>query len=349
MRRWPLRLTRLVAKSLLCNLLPDELFDPDVDESTVRDLFRKFVRLVEVENHSYCNRVCWFCPNAWIDRRSETLLMTDALLDKILRDLASIDYGSMLVWSRYHEPLAHESIYDRLARARRAVPRAQLGIVSNGDYVTKESVKRLEAAGVDQLLLDLYLPDGKERDVGELQKALQNFRARAGLEVVEQGSPWEYVCKGTSINCTMGVPNYGPGSISTRGGLVDVPELRNYHRRSVCFDPLHSIVIDFNGKGMLCCQTRSDAPEHAGAIIGDLSVDEYSLFDFYRDKAISRRGLIGPGPKTGPCETCSVSDEGPDMLARRPAVASLVRAIPGTRRTIDATVSFAIKHSGWQS
>jgi len=32
------------------------------------------------------------------------------------------------------------------------------------------------------------------------------------------------------------------------------PALHSYQRRAVCFNPLHSVVVDYNGKGMLCCQ-----------------------------------------------------------------------------------------------
>jgi hypothetical protein len=136
----------------------------------------------------------------------------------------------------------------------------------------------------------------------------------------------------------MGIPYYTKGTISTRGGLVDVVHLRSYQRTSVCFNPLHSVVVDFNGKGMLCCQVRSDSPLQKDAVIGDLSRPDYSLFDFYRDLAPARAGLLAPGPKDGVCRSCDVSATGPDKLGRHTAISRVVHAIPGVTAAMHAAV-----------
>ncbi len=319
---------RNAAKAVATNTLAADLFRTDIDDTTVRRLFRQYVRVVEIENHSYCNRTCWFCPNAQFDRRSTIQLMTEELFEKILSGLESVRYRQTLLWARYHEPLAHPSFFDRLAEARRRLPEAHLLVTSNGDYLDRDRLKLLETSELDRLMLDLYLPDGKERDPRELARALRQFQQRTGLACREDGSPWEYICEGSTVRITMGVPNFTyETGISTRGGLIDVPELRTYQRRSVCFNPLHSVVVDFNGKAMLCCQVRSDAPQHATAIIGDLAQPGYSLFDFYRDLGAARLMLLSPGPKAGPCRTCNVADGGPDRAARHPAVAAVLSRV----------------------
>jgi hypothetical protein len=147
------------------------------------------------------------------------------------------------------------------------------------------------------------------------------------LDFVER-EPFEYECRAGRVFVNVGVPEYTVQNISTRGGLVDVPGLRGYQRRAVCFSPVHSVVVDYDGSGMLCCQTRADAPQHASAIIGSLTVPEYGIFDLYRDLATARRALLAPGKKTGVCTTCSVSATGPDRLARRASLAGL-SAVPG--------------------
>ena len=316
---------RNAAKAFTANTLPSSLFRRDIDTATARALFRRYVRQVEIENHNYCNRTCWFCPNTRFDRRSTTQLMTDEVFEKILAGLESIDYDQTLIWSRYHEVMAHPSFFDRLLEARRRLPRARLVAISNGDYLDRNKLRRLEEARLDRLLLDLYLPEGKERDEAELARAVKLFEERTGLQCVPNGSGWEFICTGSTVRITMGVPNYSFNTgISTRGGLVEISELRDYTRHSVCFRPLHSVTIDFNGKGMLCCEVRSDAPEHAGAIVGDLSQRGYSLFDYYRDQAPARLALLSPGPKQGACASCNAVDGGPDRMARRPLVAAVL-------------------------
>lgn len=316
------------AKSAFANLLPADAFDPAADLSTVRKLFSTYVRVVEIENHSYCNRICWFCPNSQIDRHSANILMADTVYEKILSDLQSINYSQTLIWSRYHEPLAHESIYPRIAQARGRLPKAHLVLVSNGDYLNRETLRRIEDAGTDRMMLDLYLPDGKERDPSEIRSGLDKFQTRTGLQLVPL-KDYDFRCLGTNVNITMGIPCYTGANMSTRGGLVEVSELSGYQRTAVCFNPLHSITVDYSGACVLCCQVRSDSPKHRDAVLGDLTDPNYSLFDFYRDLAAARRSLLAPGPKLGVCKTCTISDAGPDRLARRPAVAAFAARIPG--------------------
>ena len=37
---------------------------------------------IEIEIFSYCNRKCWFCPNSFVDRRSENLIMPEEKIFK---------------------------------------------------------------------------------------------------------------------------------------------------------------------------------------------------------------------------------------------------------------------------
>lgn len=338
---------RVLSKSLVANLLPPQVLDPQADLATLRALFSTFVRVVEIENHSYCNRVCSFCPNSFIDRRSQNVLMQDSLYNRILDDLAGIEYSQALVWSRYHEPLAHTSIFERVARARARLPKAYLVLVSNGDYLNRESLQQLEGAGADRLMLDLYLPEGHERDLAEIESEKKKFAARTGLVLSPIGE-FDYLCSGSRIKITMGIPRYTGQHVSTRGGLVNVAHLRTYQRRTVCFNPLHSVVVDFNGKGMLCCQVRSDSPLQSSAIIGDLAQPCYTLFHFYRDLAPARAALLAPGPKDGVCRTCDVSAVGPDSLARRPAIARIVSHLPGVLLLFDAAARRVARHRKYE-
>src|SRR5260370_9878005 len=119
---------------------------------------------------------------------------------------------------------------------------------------------------------------------------------------------------------TMGIPRAQGEHVSTSGVLVEVAGLHSYQRRAVCFNALHSVVVDYNGKGMLCCQVRSDSAAQSSAIIGDLAQPGYGLFHLYRDLAPARAGLLAPRPKNAFCRTYNVSYVAPDRLARRPAL-----------------------------
>jgi len=316
-------------ESSRASALPPGIADDGISVDEARALFARFVDEVEIENHDFCNRVCWFCPNSFIDRRSALRLMPNAVFEKIIGGLAEIDYDGALTWSRYHEALADDSIFERTAAARRALPRATLVVISNGDYMDASTLPRLEAAGVDRLILDLYLPDGKERDPAAQRKGLRQFQRRTGLEL-EASDRTGFVVKGTRMKATLEIACYTSDGISTRGGLVEVPKLETYRRRAVCLATVRHVVIDHDGKGMLCCQTRSDAPAHRSAVIGDLGRAGYGIFDLYRDLGAARRKLLAPGLKGGPCRTCDVRDDGPDRLARREWIAAAIDGVPGT-------------------
>ncbi len=324
----------VLTKAAFVNLLPPQLVDDALPIGQARDLFARFVDQVEIENHNFCNRICWFCPNSFIDRRSQLRLMNDDVFEKIIDDLAEIDYDGNLTWSRYHEALADHSIFDRIAVARRALPRATLVVISNGDYMNRSTLPQLESAGVDRLILDLYLPDGKERDEQAQEKGLRQFSRRTGL-ALEPSNKVGFAIMGTRLKATLEIPCYTEEMISTRGGLVKVPKLASYRRRAVCLAPVRHMVIDYNGRGMLCCQTRSDAPEHRDAIIGDLNQRGYGLFHLYRDLGAARRALLAPGEKTGVCLSCDVRDDGPDKLARRHWIARATNAIPGVSNLVE--------------
>jgi len=147
-------------------MLPEDLFSPEIPIARAKELFSDHVMVVEIENHNYCNRTCWFCPNSYIDRKSTTVLSSDEVFDKILSGLKEIDYRNVVLWSHFHEPLplADDSIFDRIAKVRQGLPNAFLKIFSNGDFLNPDKIRRLEDAGLDWMRVSLYLPDKQEQD-----------------------------------------------------------------------------------------------------------------------------------------------------------------------------------------
>jgi Radical SAM superfamily len=321
---------RSALRYLLVNSLPDALFDADLSMAETKRMFSSYVKMVEVENHSFCNRTCWFCPNATLDRRSETILMDPAVYNKILDNLAEIDYSQTLVWARYHEPMSDESIFANLKLARKRVPNAFLTIHSNGDYLNKQSLAKVEATGINQVRINLYMANDEEYTPENVNHRVKQLLDRTGLTLKEGGPDGDGPhLMGSSLDLPLCIPNFSTGMSSRGGLLVQVGGLQTYKRTSACLSPLQHLNIDFNGVGVLCCQVRSDAKEHKDACIGDLKQPDYTLFHFYRDLANARRGLVGPGVKEGVCKTCTVNEGGPYQLGRTDALAKPLSYVPG--------------------
>ena len=106
------------------------------DPARKRDLFKASVSNVEIEVSAFCNRACWFCPNAVVDRRGAKNIMSDETYSQIMSDLESIDYDGTVAFHRYNEPLADRPyILRRIAECARRLPRANPKIFTNGDYL----------------------------------------------------------------------------------------------------------------------------------------------------------------------------------------------------------------------
>lgn len=322
------RLIERFRRFIVINGLDDDLFSPALPRARAVELFKKYIDDVELENHSYCNRTCWFCPNSFIDRRSHNVFMSDAVYNKILVNLAEIAYSGTLEWSGYAEHFAYTSFLTRLSGARAALPLATLMVFTNGDYLNEELVDTVFAFGV-VLHVDIYPPEGDEFNEEKIAAALSKFCKRTKLTLVPQdvnGRGWgDYAIfyKGNSTESRLKVGRYSTDNILTRAGALDIAKKHTYLRHSICTKPVFHLNVNHNGKGMLCCNTRSDLPEHSSAIICDLSDPDEDLFSFFVKLAPARLALLDGKVKTGICASCDDDAAGsPSGMFARSRIAS---------------------------
>lgn len=289
-------------------------------------LFKASVRSVEIETFTYCNRVCWFCPNSFIDRRSTRKHMDEDLYLSILADLASVDYDGEITYSRYNEPLADRIILTRLRQARAAVPRARLATHSNGDYLDRAYLEELYDAGLRGLHVQAYLGNEERFDDA---KVLARLRRRAGelgvpyvLLRARPGRSYEAKLFFRDMHLTLSAFNYDLHGCN-RGGLLDVGPSRV--RTAPCASVFGSVYVDWNGAVVPCCNIRSDAPDHASYVVDTLT-PERGLIAVFADSPLVdwRRELIGWGEKRAPCDACRFA-EVPETPAMRAFSAMVMR------------------------
>lgn len=92
-----------------------------------------------------------------------------------------------------------------------------------------------------------------------------------------------------------------------RGGLVK--QYTHNLRRSPCWEPFETFVIDYTGYVMPCCNLLSDKPEHKEYIVSNLLNNREGIFDIYAGKLSSwRRSMVTFGEKQKPCSTCGHRD-----------------------------------------
>jgi MoaA/NifB/PqqE/SkfB family radical SAM enzyme len=279
----------------------------NADLETKQQIFRQNIRLVEIETHARCNRVCSFCPNSIVDRRKNKETASFEMLERLFAQLGSIDYAGQIKIARYSEPLANlDYLYACLASARRLVPRAQLAVVTNTDYLKREILNQLERLGLNVLFMSIYLKPGEKWSLELAREYNRHLAQKLGLTLEKSTkNDFSLIClyrhpSMTLRSSCMNFDTYG----NDRGETLNQYALSP--RQSPCREPFETFVVDFNGSVMPCCNLRSDFPQHQKMIAGDLSQDTSSIFDIYAGKLAGwRRSMVGFDAKTSPCSTCS--------------------------------------------
>lgn len=269
------------------------------DRETQKQLFKRYVQLVEIEIASFCNRTCWFCPNSHLDRKSTSIEILESTYLKLLENLAEIEYDKSFNFHRFNEPLANrELILKRVKQAREKLPKAHFTIFSNGDYASKEYFQELREAGVDNVLMSYYY--GKEKSFDKertILPAMKKMSQKLDLpyEVVEDSiQEYRVRFRVDGLNIDYRVWNPEVGGQSRGGSLESMKRARRVD--SGCFHPAISFYVDYNGLAMPCCHTRSDEPLHKDFILGDCNKQDLFAV-FCGEKAASlRRELFSSAP-----------------------------------------------------
>ena len=303
-----------------------------LSRSEALSVFRRFVEQIEVETTSFCNRTCSFCPNSFIDRRSERLAMPEPTWGAIVSGLREVQFAGTLVWSRYSEPLSERRILERVREVRAAAPTCRIAINTNGDYLDGEYLEQLREAGVDRLMVDLYIPDDAPPTVEFARVHHDKFGKRVGRPALVVAEMPELVGK---IEDTMEISTRVRNAatieqinLTDRGGLLAIG--RQGVRVSPCFLPYKQLVIDWDGSIVPCCQIRSDAGAHKSAVVGRIG-EGVGLVDAYLLLAGWRAALSSYGPKSGPCSYCTYAAYSDDILTRGLAAVAASRMLPGRR------------------
>lgn len=284
---------------------PDQLHAAATHEEAA-NIFARGIRMVEIEIFSYCNRRCWFCPNSFIDRRSENKLMDQKVYSSIMDSLSEINYSGLISYSRYNEPLSDRIILERLAEAHDKLPKATLHTNTNGDYINMDLLGELYNAGLRSLNIQLYLANDEKYEHNAIKNrathTLKRIPLPSSVVIDNEGEWYQLQLEYKDMSIKMYGRNFAINGTS-RGDQVDIH--KNYIRTSPCIMPFWSIYIDFNGSVMPCCNLRSDIPSHIGYRSGQLGVDG-NLFEIYASKrsATFRSSLLNEEPKKGVCSNC---------------------------------------------
>lgn len=268
--------------------------------------FKHDLKLIEIELFSYCNRVCWFCPNSFVDRRSSNVKMSSSVYFDIIHQLSEIEYDGYITYSRYNEPTAERELFlNRISEARSMLPLAKLKTNTNGDYLTHDYILELRDRGLNELYIQQY-DDNKDAWNNEkirslMLKKLDKLQFKYSTLKDITGGKIEYELEVPGMVVHLRARNFLLDG-SSRGGAVDLAE--DYVRTQNCVQPFNNMYIDYNGSVMVCCALRSDVSMHKDGVMGNIKGKK--LWDvFYSPLYAPWRAHLGhTGPKEGVCRTC---------------------------------------------
>ena len=183
---------------------------------------------VDIETNSECSRKCYYCPRP--EGRED--VMESEIFYSLIDQLRDWDFKGRLTPSGYNEPLTDDRIFDFLDYVSKQLPHSDRVLFTNGDFLDGEKLRRLEAAGLDKIIVSFHSPLSEEKE-----RNLRNLAEGHG-------------------NVT--IADYRDGHrripLQNRGGLVELGEIRKYRP---CFY-INEMSIRASGNVTLCCNDANE-------------------------------------------------------------------------------------------
>ena len=240
---------------------------------------------IEIETINRCNGNCSFCPVSSPNDTREKKIMHRELFDKIIDELADMNYTGRIALFSNNEPLLDERLIEFHQYARKKLPNAWFHIFTNGTLLTLEKFKVLVDL-LDELVIDNYHDELKLiKPCKEIEKyCMSHPELREKVTIVLR--------KANEI-------------LSTRGG--DAPNRKNLvsYGEATCALPYKQMIVRPDGKVSLCCNDPLGKNT-----LGDLSKE--SILDVWYGEKFEeiRRALVAGRKNIEHCTYCDVFNLG---------------------------------------
>jgi len=198
---------------------------------------------IQVQTIDLCNLKCPWCPNSYLSQTGKK--MSQKLLNKIVNELAGLDYQGRFSPYLMNEPLLDERLCDIVSYARGKLPNANILIATNGTLANAKLFHALFDAGMTRIDVSCYTREvcDKVMAFGMSQVKVRRFYERSGH--------W-----------------------NNRGGNIGRPPSEPL--RASCPRPFRQMYVDYQGRAVLCC---SDYRKEV--VMGDAVED--SLVDIWEN------------------------------------------------------------------
>lgn len=206
-----------------------------------------FFSTVDFETITTCNRRCSYCPNSIYERglAKNKKLMNENIFKKIVKELAEINFSGQIRPVFYGEPILDDRLESWIAYLKENLPRSEIVVFTNGDFLTFDLYKKFTTAGADFFVISNH-------DGGNMPNThrifLDNFKK---INYSGEGYVGEAAYSLDGKNIAIVYRNPSKMNLYNRGGLMK--KINNLKFKPICRLPSENLTIDWQGNVILCC------------------------------------------------------------------------------------------------
>lgn len=245
--------------------------------------------VVEINESGKCNRSCSFCPKSDPDYPDVSEFIDSSLIQKLTKELGALNYSGIFLFSGFCEPLLDKNIFELIKISRKNLPHAKIELVSNGDPLNSQRMRKLYESGLSTLLLSCY-DDESQVDF------FNNMAKEAGVHESRYVIRPRWLSEKESFGITL---NNRSGALANAEFVVD-PLAEPLKQK--CNYPSYSFFMDYNGDVLICSHDWRKK-----YIAGN--VYKESFLDIWNGKRMmsARKPLLNSNRNFSPCNVCDAN------------------------------------------
>jgi len=234
----------------------------------LRNPFNQIFKEIEFETTAYCNRKCTYCPNVDYERFADNndFLMKEDVFEALVHQLKEMNFQGLISPHLYGEPMSDPRMPTWIKHIRKNLSKSRIKIVTNGDFLNKETYKTYISSGVDIIYISKHSKKLK-KPCRDLLEDLPNHEKKKHILVQDFFTDF----------------NENQDMFNNRGGSI---EIENNKKPPVNCSYSTYPVINSIGDLILCCQDF-----HNNYVFGNIM--QRSLKEiWYDEKNINMRKKI---------------------------------------------------------
>ena len=245
--------------------------------------------VVEINESGKCNRTCSFCPKSDPNYPDVSEFIDSALIQKLTHELGEVNYSGIFLYSGFCEPLLDKNIFELIQISKLNMPDAKIELITNGDPLNHQRLRRLFDSGLTTLLISCY-------DDESQVSFFNNMAKEAGIDQSKYVIRPRWLSEKESFGITLN---------NRSGALVNsefVIEPLKEPLRQKCNYPSYSFFMDYNGDVLICAHDWRKK-----YIAGN--VYKESFLDIWTGKRMTnaRKLLLDANRGFSPCNACDAN------------------------------------------